>query len=405
MPIFHYEAMSPTGDRISGEIEAEGRDFVLAQLNRLGHLPIEVRTQATTRRSPAASAGRVFAAGPNAAGVSVFTRELAMLLRAGSTLERALSLLEAEGAARMRPVVANLGKKLKDGSSLAEALAAAGSMFEPGYVNMVRIAEATGTLDTVLERIADTREQDQKLRSRIVSASIYPAFLIVTALAAVLLMLVVVVPRFKAMIESAGGTAPASAQSMVAVSDWLVANWYWLAFGLTGLVLAVIVAARQRPVRAALQQAALSLPLFGRLARTAMTVRFCRSLGTLIENGIALPEALRLTRDAVGSVRAADAVEEAYQAVRKGQPFTEPLARSGLFFPVVVSMLRVGEESGEISQTCMHLGRMYEQKLELGLTRLFTILEPAIIILVSLFVAGVMLTIIQSVISINDLVL
>jgi type II secretory pathway component PulF len=268
---------------------------------------------------------------------------------------------------------------------------------------MVRVAEASGSLESVLERIARAREKAQKLRAKALSEFLYPAMLIVMAIGAVTIMLVFVVPRFKEMIVQGGTGAPEQARVVIAVSDWLIANGQYLAIAIFCLVTALAVAWRQGVGRQRLERLVLRLPLVGNIVRYNLTVRFCRALGILLENGVELPAAMRLVRDAIGSNSAAKVLDQAYEALRKGRSFLEPISQSGLFPPVVVNMLRVGEETGSMTASLSHMAEMYEEKLETSVQRTFTILEPTIIILVSVFIAGIIMSILSAVISINDL--
>jgi general secretion pathway protein F len=406
MKLFHYTAVSGSGDKLSGEMESDSRESVLTHLQGLGHFPVDIREARGSAGEGASQRLSLFSGRPSSSQLTLFTHELAMLLRAGLPLDRALTLLASDvGANAMTRLITRLHAEINDGKSLAEAMTAQTGVFPPVYTNMVRIAEASGTLDAVLERIAQSRQRAEKLAGKVLSASLYPGLLVTVAIAAVTIMLVVVVPRFKEMVLQAGTEPPAAAGAVFAVSDWLIANGVALLIALAAAIAGAVIALRQDGARQRLEATLLRLPLVGHIMRLSLTVRFCRNLGVLLENGVELPVAMRLVRDVVGSRAAARVLEEAYDHLRKGRGFIEPLARSGLFPTVVINMLRVGEETGGLTRSLLHIADLFEDKLDTTVQRTLTLLEPVIILLVSGFIASVIISIMSAVISINDLAL
>lgn len=402
--LYRYSAISRSGARLSGEMEAVSRAIVLEDLHKLGHLPVEV-VESTRAANGAGGFTLPFLSGkPSSGQVTLFTRELAMLLKAGLPLDQSLGFLAKDaGSKRLSRLIAQIGDEVSSGKSFHEALSAQGGLFPAVDVSMVRVAEASGALDTVLERIATGREKAQKLRSKALSEVLYPCMLIVMAIAAVTIMLTFVVPRFKDMIVGAGAEAPPQARMVIAASDWLLANGQVLAICLALLVLGITFAWQQGLGRRRLEGLLLRLPLIGTILRLNLTIRFCRTLGMLLENGVELPAALKLVRDVIGNARAARAIDEAYDALRKGRGFLDPLSQAQLFPGVVINILRVGEETGSLTTSLFHMADMFEEKLETTVQRTFTIFEPVIILLVSVFIAGIIISILSAVISINDL--
>ena len=206
------------------------------------------------------------------------------------------------------------------------------------------------------------------------------------------------------MIINAQVAVPGEAQLLIAASDWIVANWQEAALVLSLIVLLFLIILRSRTMQRQFDAAMLRLPLIGHLKRINLTFRFCRAIGTLLDCGVELPKALMLTHDLFGNQKIARFIAEANEALRKGQDFTVPLERSRMFQPVAIGMLRVGQETGDLADAARRTADMAEEKFEIATQRFFTILEPAIILLVSLFVAGVIVSIIGAIISVNDLV-
>jgi general secretion pathway protein F len=406
MKVFTYTAVSPSGDRLAGQMESNSREAVLTHLQELGHFPVDIREARGKAATSAGGGVSLFSRGPSSARLTLFTHELAMLLKAGMPLDRALTLLAADvSSPTLSQLIERVHRAVNDGKSLAEAMAAQDGAFPPVYTNMVRIAEASGTLPAVLERIAAARQRAEKLRGKVLSASLYPALLITVAIGAVMVMLVFVVPRFKEMVSQAGNEPPAPARAVFAASDWLIANGVALGLTLCAAIIGLIFALRNPAVRERMETRLLGLPLIGHILKLSLTVRFCRNLGVLLENGVELPAAMRLVRDIIGSRPAEAVLDAAYDGLRKGRGFIDPLARSGLFPAVVVNMLRVGEETGSLTRSLLHMADLFEDKLDTTVQRTLTLLEPVIILLVSGFIATVIISIMSAVISINDLAL
>jgi general secretion pathway protein F len=405
MPVFHYTALDRGGQRIAGEMQGPSREVVVRQLSDAGHFPIDVVVGEAGAPAPARSL-LAFGRGASAVEITQFARQLAMLVNAGLSLPRAVSLIEGEAGGRgLKRVARQIHADISGGKSLAEALEARGGQFPPVLVSMVRAAEASGSLPEALERIAETREREQRMRAKLVSALLYPSFLVVTAIAALLVIMLFVVPRFKAMLTDSGMRLPPSAANVIAVSDWLNAHWATLAAGL-GLAAAAVLLLRRRPVvRRFLDRVVLRLPLVGGLVRMDLTVRFCRTLGSLLANGIAVPTALNLTRDVMGNGEAAGAVAAMSRDLRKGSDLARLMEASRLFPPVVIAIMRAGEETGGLSKSALYLADMFEQKLDMSTQRLVTILEPVIIVGVSVAVAAIVVSIMGAVVGVYDFAL
>jgi general secretion pathway protein F len=402
--LYRYSAISRTGSRLSGEMEAASRAIVLEDLHKLGHLPVEVVESNGTAQGRSTGGSSFLSGKPSTGQITLFTRELAMLLKAGLPLDQSLGFLANDARSkRLSRLIAKIGEQVSNGKSFHESLEAQGGVFPPVYVSMVRVAEASGSLDTVLDRIAKGREKAQKLRSKALSEVLYPCILVVMAIAAVVIMLTFVVPRFKEMIVNAGTEAPEQARLVIAASDWLIANGQTLAISLLAAAAAVGLAWQQGLGRQQMEWLLLRIPLIGTMLRLNITIRFCRTLGMLLENGVELPAAMKLVRDVIGNRYAAVVLDRAYDALRKGRSFLEPLSQSKLFPPVVINMLRVGEETGSLTSSFFHMADMFEEKLETTVQRTFTIFEPVVILLVSVFIAGIIISILGAVISINDL--
>ncbi len=401
---FRYIAISRNGAKLSGEMEAVSRASALEDLHKLGHLPVEV-VEAKPKADGSRSGSKSFFDGsPSSSQITLFTRELSMLLKAGLPLDQSLEFLEKDARSKkLRKLIGQIASHVRNGKSLHEALEAQGAVFPPVYASMVKVAEASGTLVTVLERTAQGREKSQKLRSKALSEVLYPCILVIMAILVVIIMLTFVVPRFKDMIVHAGTAVPEQARFVIAASDWLIANGEFLAIAVASIICLLLLAWHQRWGRKQIELWLMKAPLIGNILRLNLTIQFCRTLGILLDNGVELPAAMKLARDVIGSSYAAHVLDQAYDALRKGRSFLEPISRASLFPPVVINMLRVGEETGSLTASFYHMADMFEEKLQTTVERAFTIFEPVVILFVSAFVAGIIMSIMSAVISMNDL--
>lgn len=403
MPSFSYSALRNDGTQVTGTIEAADREAALRRLAGQGQHPIEV-----AEAGAEVSARSIFALGGGAASfadISVFTRELAWLLRAGMSLSNALDMLARESfSRRFSRLVEGLRADIRKGKSFHEALAASGA-FDGYYVSMVEVGEASGTLPAVLERITAAREREQKTRSRLASALIYPSLLIVLAIGAVTFILVQVVPSIKDMITGSGAPIPQSAQFVIGLSDWLIANGRTVVVAVPAVLLLIVLLFGAGGVRRSLTRLASHLPLIGGILRKSAVVQFCRLLGTLLSAGVNLPESLRLMRPSLASTDMRRAVEGMEQALREGGDFLAPLEASRAFPKLVSRMLRVGNETGNLTPSVVQVTQTLEDELDRTVERSLTLLEPLIILSLSAVVASIIMSLMSAIISINDLAL
>ncbi len=403
MVSFRYSTIDPAGKWESGVIEGHDRGSVLARLNDLGHHPVEV-IESTVNR-PVAKVFTVWSRSVSYQDVTSWCRELGWLLRAGMDLNDGLEILAAgHGTARLGPLCVAIRSDIRKGKQLHDAMAAT-NMFSADIVSMVEVAEATGTLPVVLERIAQSREHMEKMRERVTSALIYPALLVTIAIVAVSFIMYFIVPTLKNVITGTGGPIPEGARLVIDISDWLIIHGkLLLALGLIA-VAAAIAGSQFRVVREAAYTLATYVPILGKLLRSAMAIQFCRTLATLLEAGVSLAESLRLMKSGSSSPEIRVILDQMEGALRVGGDFVEPLARSRIF-PVVLSrMLHVGHETGNFTPSLLQATEMQQAQFARSIERAMALLEPIIILLLSVFVGSIIISLMGAVISMNDLAL
>jgi general secretion pathway protein F len=403
MPKFKYSALRDTGERVAGLIEGNDRAVVIGRLADQGLHPIDVAIA-----DQEVSAGGMFSLGGGVVGkreITIFTRELAWLLQAGITLNRALEILSHESFSKtFSAIISTLQTEIRKGRNFRDALVEAG-IFPPFYLSMVEVGEASGSLASVLDRIATTRDREQRIRSRVTSALMYPSLLVVLSIGAVTFIMVSVVPNIKEMITGSGAPIPQSAQFVIGVSDWLLANGMMAAIALPAAALIIAVLLETSIFRSLVSGMVARIPLVGSVLMKAEVVQFCRILGTLIASGMSLPDSLRLIRPSTANPRIAKAVGEMETALRRGEDFIEPLERSRVFPGLLARMLKVGNETGNLTASLVQVTEILEEELERAVDRSLTLLGPLIILILSAFVAFIIVSLMSAIISINDLAL
>jgi len=400
VPEFRFKAVSAASETIEGRMEAADRAALIDRLHALGHVPLRIERIAAPAPGRRLAARRRLAPRP----LAFVTGQLATLLRAGVPLDEALAIVGELLDGRLeRECVALLRDRVNAGASLADAMAAQRGAFPDYCINMVRAGEAGATLDTVLERLADFVERARATREHITSALLYPAVVALACAISILILLVFVVPRFRPLFEEAGDALPASARWLLAAADIVQAYWWAgiVAVLLVGLL--VLRQARDARVRARWQRRWLRVPVIGELARKVEAARFARCLATLLRNGVPMLGALSITRDTLRNPVFADAVTRVIGRVETGRGLADPLAETGAFPPVLVHLVRIGEESGHQEDMLAKAADLFEGETQRNLDRLLALLAPAVTIVLGVVVAAVIMTILAALLSVYDL--
>jgi type II secretory pathway component PulF len=396
MPTFQYKAKTRAGELVTGTLAAGDRRLALAELGRLGYFPLTVET------AKAEEGGRKVSLGlrnrVTARDVLMFTQQLSSLLRSGMSLSQAMMTLERR--TQKKPFADVLGKvrtDIEQGASLSEALAKYPKMFSKFHINLVKAGEASGTLEEVLERLRRHYEQTGEVREKVVGAMIYPMIIVFVGIGTITFFMTVMVPRFATMFKEMGRTMPLPTRVLIAVSDAFTHYW-WI--GVALVVAAVIVYRQQMHTqtgRLAIDGWKLRLPVFGGIIMANALTQFARTLATLLENGVPVLNALQIVEDTMTNRVIANELHEARTRVTDGTSISQPLAKGKIFPPLLIDMLAVGEESGEVSPALKNIADMYEQELTRTLRLMTTLLEPAIIIFMALVVGGIVLSVLLAV--------
>ena len=314
------------------------------------------------------------------------TRQLATLVKAGMPLLRALrTIAEQLDPGPLQDVFGAVAKDVEAGVKLSEALSSHPRWFPPFYVNMVRAGEVGGLLDEILKRLAELMEKQSRLRDRVKSALMYPAFVMVAAVGILIILMVFVVPTFLGMFSELGSSLPLPTLILVKACD-IVRNWWWIVLLLlAGLVVLLRVFLRTPAGRRLADQAALAAPGFGSLVERVVIARFARTFGTLIGSGVPILNALETVRATVTNVVIDDALRDVEHSLKVGESLAKPMELSGVFPPLVTRMVALGEETGQLDRMLMQVADSYEEEVEVQLSGLTQVLEPMLIV----FVGGI----------------
>jgi general secretion pathway protein F len=400
---YRYEAVSATGELVAGEMEAETQTAVIERLYSLGHVPI--RAEAASRGAFARLLAWEWK--PRArrfANLALLTQQLATLLHAGLSLDRALELAQTvTPRPAERDCLAAVLEKVRGGSTLADAMATEPAAFPKFYLGMVRAGEAGASLDATLRHLAEFLEKSQAARQKVVSALIYPAIVLATGMASIAVLFGFVIPRFRPLFADAGTALPFAASLVLSVSD-LVQGYWWV--GLAAIALAAVIAARQLrnpEQRRRWDLRLLALPLLGDLVTKAEVARFARTLGTLLRNGVAPLAALAITRETLRNAAIAEAVGSVADSLKQGKGLAEPLSHSKLIPVLAIQLIRVGEETARLEEMLLKTAEIFDEEVGRSVERLLAVLVPGITVLLGIVVALVIGSILTAVLSVYEL--
>ncbi len=337
--------------------------------------------------------------------VAEFTREVSIMLAAGQDLDRALRfVVDNVGNSRARTILGEVRDKVRAGSSLADAVAAYPQSFTRLYVGLVRAGEAGGTLPPTLERLADMLERERKLSTSIRASMLYPVILVIAAIGSIFLLLDYVLPQFEPIFEQAGAQLPVAAQILVVLGNVVGAGAPWALIVVAALALASRRALAYPAVRLRVDRWSLRLPIVGPLLQETLAARLTRTLGTLLQNGVALIPALALAKEALGNLAAQEAVESASLEAKAGRGLARPLREAGVFPVRTAHLVQLGEEAAQLASLCLKAADIHEERVRLAVQRLVALAVPIITITMGLAVAGIVGTLITTMLSLNDLV-
>ncbi len=403
MTLFTYKAVTREGEVVEDHKEAADEKALIQALQLDGMMPIKV-SQASSNPLYLLRMGKEANKLPQK-DILLFTSELATLLGAGLPLDKSLLVLMdlTEGNDKLYKMINQVLDRVKGGSTLADALEAQTNIFSKFYLNMIRAGELGGSLEDVLDRLAEYLDRSKELKDTVGTALIYPAILLVMSAASIFMMLVFVVPQFSEMFESAGKELPLSTQFVVGLAEWLQKYW-WAVISTILFLIAFFNYQMIDPVRKRRwDNRVLQLPLAGEIVLNMETANIARTMGTLLGNGVSILTALTIVQETVGNLVLADAVGEAAVKLKQGQNMSTALVESGRFPKLAMQMIKMGEETGRLEEMLLRVANIYDKQLRVAIQRMLALLEPAIIVFLGLIIAGIIVSILMAILSVNDL--
>jgi len=388
MPTFEYEAMNAQGKAIVGEIDARNTDEAISRIREMTLFPTRVtESKAAAGAATAAGApGRVrkkafVIGGVSGKQLTTFTRQLSTLTDAGIPIVQSLNILEHQmKASALKNIVGSVADDVEGGSSLSEAMSKFPKAFNELYCNMVKAGETGGMLDLVLQRLADFREKAAHLKRRVISALIYPIAVLIIAGTILAALMHWVIPSFIEMFKEMEVPLPLPTTILMHISEWMKGNWYVLPAVPFGVIIVYKLFRRTRLGRNMIDWFKFKVPLFGSLVNKAAIARFTRTFGTLISSGVPILEALNISRDTAGNALLANAIQHVHDGVREGDPIAPPLGQSRVCDDMVVNMIDVGEETGNLDMMLMKIADQYDQEVDAAVDGLTSLMEPVMVI-------------------------
>jgi general secretion pathway protein F len=402
VPNFRYRALTQNGEIVHGTLSAPTATEVAARIEYLRLLPIETIEE---KRTTSASGGLGLFNQPSPAEVTTFTRDLALLLKAGARLDDGLELLAGDAdVGRLRLVVGKLRAALLSGENFAEAVGAHPTLFPPMYVALVRVGEVSGTLDQVLEMLGAERARSEQMRRKLSDAMQYPAFVLIAAIGVMLFFILFVLPQFSSVLQDFGAKSDSALSVFIRVSDFMRANGTALPLASATLIASIWFLLRQAGTRTAIVGAVARMPGVAGIFRFYRTSLFCRNLGVLLGSGVSLTATLRILVDIMAVTGNVETWTAAADRVRHGGKLSEALSASSGLPPMAVRMLRLGEETGQLPVLAGRVAEFYEAKLQRSLDRIVAIIGPLAIVTISAVVGGLIVSVMTALLSVTQLV-
>ncbi|MEY2408208.1 MAG: type pilus assembly protein PilC [Verrucomicrobiota bacterium] len=413
MPKFSYVAMDSRGKETKGILEVGSQNEAIARLKEMNFFPTKVVEEKggkpeTKKAAPAKAGGKKGSKSaldfqikiPGLSGrvkpkvLTAFTRQLATLVDAGLPLLRGLRVLEKqEKNVTLKEIVGQLGVSIEGGSTFSEALAQHPKVFNRLFVNMVKAGELGGVLEVVLARLSEFMEKAQKIKGKVIAAMFYPAAVITVAIAILAVLMVWVVPKFKDIFKDMlpGKPLPGFTRFVLGISD-AIASHFILTFIITVILGSALIAfIRTRAGRRLFDKFKLNMPVLGPVISKVAISRFTRTLGTLVSSGVPILQALTIVKETSGNVIVGAAVGAVHESVKEGETITAPLEASGVFPPMVISMVDVGEQTGALPEMLMKIADNYDEEVDNAVAAMTSLLEPIMIVILAVIVGSIVI--------------
>jgi type IV pilus assembly protein PilC len=400
---YEYAVRDRSGKMVRGKLKAESPAVVATRLKSMGYAPVSI-TQANAGLKRELSIPG-FGNKVGLKDLAIMSRQFATMVNSGLSLLRALTILEEQTECKpLAKVLVQVRNEVEGGRALSDALAVHPTVFPPLMVNMCRAGEVGGFLDKSLLQVAANYEAEVKLRGKVKSAMTYPVVVAVMAVLGVSGMLLFIVPTFKEMFTSLGGTLPAPTRFLVFLSELLKATMPFVVLTLVILGFLWKKFHRHARVRNVVDPLKLKAPVFGKLFQKISVARFTRNLGTMISSGVPILQALDIVADTTGNVVVGRAVRDVQESVRQGESLARPLLDHPVFPPMVVQMMSVGEDTGALDEMLRKISEFYDQEVEATTDALTSLIEPLMIAVMGVVIGGMIIALYMPIFKVFDLI-
>ncbi len=408
MATFTYEALNASGKAQKGSIEAGSSEEAIQKIKQQGFFPTSVREQKGvvkkggedfTKKKKRKSGGGLSFGGVSAKQLTTFTRQLSTLQDAGLPLLRSLQILEEQlKPGKLKGVLQQVSEDVEGGSSLSEAMSKHPGAFNRLYVKMVNAGEIGGVLDIILQRLAEFMEKAQRLKRKVIGAMVYPVVVVTVAVLIVMFIMIIIIPKFKEIFGEFGVTMPALTTFLINTSSWMagknpgqsIPGAVWIIFSPIIIFVTLKLARKGKPGRALTDTLVIWIPVIGSLIKKTTVAKFTRTLGTLINAGVPILEAIAITRDTCGNYVFEKALTKVHDSIREGETFAVPLRESKVCDSIVVNMIDVGEETGDLDAMLLKIADNYDEEVDVAVQAMVKLIEPMLV----LFLGGAVGTIV-----------
>ena len=416
MPKYNYTALDKGGKETKGTIEAATQNEAIGRVKDMSLFPTKiVESDKEDKAAPGAKKGKPAKAAAKPAGkkgkgmsinitipglggkvkpkvLTTFTRQLATLVDAGLPLLRGLRVLEKqERDATLKKILGELAVSIEGGSTFSEALAQHPKTFNKLFVNMVKAGELGGVLEVVLKRLAEFSEKAQKIKGKVKAAMFYPVAVLIVAVGIMILLMVFVVPKFKEVFAGMNMKLPGFTELVLAISETIKDNILGTMGGVAAVVVAFMLAIKTKMGRLLWDKFQLKMPAIGPVITKVAIARFTRTLGTLVSSGVPILQALNIVKETAGNVVIANAVVKIHESVKEGETITAPMEGSGVFPPMVVSMVDVGEQTGAMPEMLLRISDNYDEEVDNSVAAMTSLLEPIMIVFLAVIVGSIVI--------------
>jgi len=414
MPTYAFEAMNSSGQEVKDEVDAASSEEAIAKIRGKGFFPTKVREKAAKKKVAKKGGSQEFTpkkkmpfaiGGVKRKHLVNFTRQLSTLQDAGLPILRSLQILEEQQKqGLLKAIIGGVAEEVEAGGSLSDAMAKYPKAFDKLYVNMISAGEAGGVLDLILSRLADFMEKAAKLKKKVIGAMIYPAVVITIAVGVVTMIMIVVIPKFKGIFDDFHLKLPGPTQLLMVISDFMANRygWAYLLFSPVAFVILWRLIRMGDGGRYATDTLKLKIPIIGMIISKTSVARFTRTLGTLISAGVPILDAINITKETSGNEVFARALTKVHDAIREGESMADPLRATKVCDAIVVNMIDVGEETGDLDKMLIKVADNYDSDVDVLVGSLISVMEPVMVVVLGVIVGFIVVALFMPMITLIE---